>query len=72
MNKFSALGAIIATSMAAGGALASDQPSPTIHIFDCGALTADDISALSDTGEFDGRAWTFAVPCYLAAPTPMC
>ena len=67
MNKFSGLGVIIAASMTAGLGLASDQPSPTIHIFYCGTLAAADISALSDTGEFDGRTWTFAVPCYLVS-----
>ncbi len=65
MRKYSGLVAVLAAAMMAGLACVADRPSLTLHVLDCGTLAGEDISAMSDGGEYDGRAWTFAVPCYL-------
>lgn len=64
------LPAIVLASLvlAAPGARADPPPavaSLRLYALDCGRIQADDLGAYSDTGEYDGRSGTLAVPCFL-------
>jgi N-acyl homoserine lactone hydrolase len=56
---------VLLVALLVATACSPEPPAMTLHIFDCGTLVGDDIGSMSDTGEFDGLTWTFAVPCYL-------
>ena len=53
-------------SISAGSASASSPPaSVRLYTLDCGRIDTTDLSAFSDAGEYDGRAGSLSVPCFL-------
>ena len=49
------------------GAAEASAPSPAVRLYtlDCGHIESSDLSAFSDTGEYDGRGGTLTAPCFL-------
>ena len=58
------LAAVIA--VAPSGARAAETPATLrLYTMDCGRLDLKDLSFFSDTGEYDGKSGSLAVPCFL-------
>ncbi|MET0339754.1 MAG: N-acyl homoserine lactonase family protein [Polyangiales bacterium] len=53
-------------SLSAGAAQASGTgASVRLYTLDCGRIDTTDLSAFSDTGEYDGRGGSLSAPCFL-------
>jgi N-acyl homoserine lactone hydrolase len=58
---------MLAAALAVAGPLRAADPAEATRLYalDCGYATAKDGGFLSDTGEYDGKPVTVAVPCFL-------